>query len=130
MAETHKRIFLSYAHRDVEAAEEVRKGLLRAGFSVWSDKEVMPGAGLVDSIATGMNESDVVVFILGSKSSSWTSVELGMATSTGKPVIPVLVDQDAEIPIMLRGIQWLNAKQYGETLQKALRVFPKFSMSH
>jgi nucleoside 2-deoxyribosyltransferase len=111
--EVMRKVFLGYSRSDRDVAEEFRAGLSDCGIEVWSDQAIAPGAGMAESIAAGMAAADTVVFLLGKQTdrTAWTSVEVGMASALGKKVIPVLVDRNAEVPVTLRGIQWLEATE-------------------
>jgi len=105
------RIFLSYSHDNQETADQFREGLARCGFEVWSDQVLEPGADLIQKVSSAISTADSAVFLFGKTSSqtSWTSLEAAMATAAGKRVIPVLTDQDADVPILLRGLVHMDA---------------------
>jgi hypothetical protein len=103
-------VFLSRASVDEQLAEQVRKGLESQGLKVWSDQSIAPGEVWGGSIDAALEDADSFVFLLGSRSSPgpWTSLELGKALASGKRVVPVLVEPDAEVPAMLQGYQYLD----------------------
>lgn len=103
-------VFLSRASVDEKLAEQVREGLESRGLKVWSDQSIAPGEVWGGSIDAALEDADSFVFLLGSGSSPgpWTSLELGKALASGKRVVPVLVEPDAEVPAMLQGYQYLD----------------------
>jgi hypothetical protein len=103
-------VFLSHSSVDERLADQVRSGLERHGLEVWSDRSIKPGDVWGGSIGAALSEADSFVFLLGSRSASgpWTSLELGKALASGKRVVPVLADPDAEVPALLQGYQYLD----------------------
>jgi TPR repeat protein len=74
--------FISYAHEDRAIANELALGLERRGCRVWIDHgEMRVGDSLVDRLASGIAEVDIVIPIVSEHSvrSSWCSKELSLA---------------------------------------------------
>lgn len=108
-ADRGARVFLSHPAAQRELAEQIRVGLNRSGFDVWSDEEIRPGDSLPASVGTALKSADTVVLLLAEGAQSpWSSLELGTAIAMGKRVIPVLAEPNADIPILLEGIQYLD----------------------
>lgn len=105
------KVFLSSSHLDRQAAQEFQSGLTACGFDVWADSRIHPGEGLIENISSAMAEADVVVLLFGrpSERSSWSSLETGMAAAAGKPLVPVIVDSRAKVPVILQGLRRLDA---------------------
>ena len=103
-------VFLSHASVDEQLADQVREGLERRGIKVWSDQLIEPGDAWSGSIESALRNADSFIFLLGSHSmlGPWTSLELGKALASGKRVIPVLAEHDAEVPAVLQSYQYLD----------------------
>ena len=83
--------FISYFSADLAFAEEIHRGLLAAGFSVWFDKaRLKPGYDWHQEIEQGCERSRVILPVLTPrwKASEWTRYE----TYGAEAVIPLLVD--------------------------------------
>jgi nucleoside 2-deoxyribosyltransferase len=104
------QVFLSHSHADKLLADEVRESLQRRGVRVWSEEPSRPGESVAELIASGLNSADAVVVLLGEKTASrpWSSLEIGGAMASGKPIVPVLIAEDADIPVLLRDRQYLD----------------------
>lgn len=105
-----QHIFLSHGSADRSLAEELRRSLEREGFEVWSDHALNPGDLWADSIGAALREADSFVFLVGrnESESTWASIELGQALASGKKVVPVITEPEAEIPALLQGYQFLD----------------------
>ena len=104
------QVFLSHASADKPLAETVRTQLKECGFTVWSDEPSRPGDSIAELIVSGINSSDAFVVILGKSTPSrqWTSLEIGGAVASGRPIVPVLAHRDASVPFLLRDLQYLD----------------------
>ena len=91
------RVFLSYAHNDVELAREVTDALAREGVRVWTDLQVTPGRPWAEEIDRAVRDSQAFVVLLtpNFESSRFGMAELGFVMSeqrdSGKPLVTVQV---------------------------------------
>jgi hypothetical protein len=106
------KVFLSYPYRDHEVAEEVRQALTVCGAEVVSAEAVAVGDSLSNAIASGVAAADAFVVLMtrNSGASQWSLLELGAAVASGKPVIPVLAEDGAEIPLIVRDRIYLDIR--------------------
>lgn len=58
------RIFLGYARDDQEAADWIRRALVKEGVDVWSDQDLNAGDDLFAGVQKEINEADVVLLML------------------------------------------------------------------
>lgn len=109
-------VFLSYAATDKEIVRKVADGLKASGIQVWFvESSLKPGSQWVLEIERGLDAADFIIFFISSSSvsSGWAQKELQVAmhrqiSSSGGPrILPVLLEQ-AEVPPLLRDIQWLD----------------------
>jgi len=111
------RIFLSYAHKDKEKAEEYRRLLERHGHYVWFDQVHMKlGNRIKETLKSNIGSVHFVVFIISKNfmDSEWcTDHELEVAKTEaieGKVVlIPILIEEIIPRPDGLRNIVCLDA---------------------
>jgi hypothetical protein len=94
-----KKVFLSYAQGDSEFASELADQLAKLGVQPWLDKkELRPGDSWAEQIKEALGSSDAVVVVTGAgKPSANVLVEAGAALSQGIKVIPIVIDEGAEI---------------------------------
>jgi len=109
-------IFLSYSRQDSEAMRAVQEVLRSAGFAVWTDEGLEPGApSWVAAIQEAIEQANAFVVLLSpaAKASKWVNREIGYAEALGKPIYPLLAAGDAgsAVPISLINAQWIDARQ-------------------
>ena len=106
------RVFLSYSLADVRVAGEVID-LLREGVSdleVWTpDMFVKPGDDWSRNIREALHDCDAVVFLVTRHSASSTNVgiELGAAWGLGKRIVAIKAEDEIDLPVQVRGIQYV-----------------------
>ena len=129
-------IFLSYANADRPVVREVAKGLKSADMRVWFDEDsIKPGLKWVQEIERGLDTADFIIYFISKKSESsvWTQKELQVAlhkqisSPNGPRILPVLLEK-AEVPPLLRNIQWLdmtdgNVEKAVSLIVKSIRHF-------
>lgn len=112
------RIFLSYASEDRATADAVRLALQSDGHDVFFDREDLPPGGEYHTrIRRGIEDSDLVVFLVSPKaldSGSYTLTEVSIAekkwaTPDGR-VLPVLLERVPmqDLPVYLRSVTFLE----------------------
>jgi hypothetical protein len=111
------RAFISYSHRDDAAvAHSIRDALEREGVDVWRDETITFGDSIASRLLDAVKDADVFVALItkASAASEWTRAEIAGAIAAqareSKPrILPVILDDNIEIPLFLRTIQGLNA---------------------
>lgn len=85
-------IMISYAHKDVAFAQEVVTALKAAGFTVWIDTQLIPGADWRAGIANAIEHSFAVIFIVSPLSvvSKYCTEEVYYATNRKRPIFPIV----------------------------------------
>ncbi len=112
------RIFLSYASEDRASADAIRLALEGDGHDVFFDREDLPPGGEFHTrIRRGIEESDLVIFLVSAKtldSGSYTLTEISIAEkSWPKPdgrILPVLLERVKmqDLPAYLRSVTFLE----------------------
>src|SRR6516165_8649087 len=113
-----RKVFLSYRSVDQERVRSTSAALRAAGIDAWLDEwEILPGDNFVTKINQGLEQCDVGVVFLSQASldGKWHQDEITMlkvlAVDKGRPLVPVLLDQDARVPAILRPYSRLSADQ-------------------
>jgi len=105
-------IFISYGRKDGrELAFRLRDDLMANGHFVWLDTEEIPGgADWSSQIEQAIEECDITLALLSHHSyqSQWCRAEQLRAIRKGKHIIPLLVQDDAEPPLHLEHMNFLN----------------------
>jgi len=112
------RIFLSYASEDRAVADAVRLALQGGGHDVFFDREDLPPGGEFHTrIRRGIEESDLVIFLVSSKTldaGSYTLTEISIAEKTWPKadgrILPVLIERvtTQDLPAYLRSVTFLE----------------------
>jgi len=103
------RVFISHSSKDKPAVEGLALALRARGIDPWLDKwQIGPGDDIVTSINTGLDEASagIIVFSPHSRESRWVDAEVSYLTyariQERKPLIPVVIGDDAWVPPLLR----------------------------
>lgn len=117
--DTPPKVFVSHGSEDkqrfVEAfAHELRASRVDAWYDRW---EIGPGDSMVKRIfEEGIGQAQAVVIVLSSTSvdKPWVKAELETAvvqqiTTMGIQLIPIVIDQDVDVPMALRRLRWISA---------------------
>ena len=112
------RIFLSYASEDRAVADAVRLALQGDGHDVFFDREDLPPGGEFHTrIRRGIEESDLVIFLVSPKTldaGSYTLNEISIAEKTWPKadgrILPVLIEhvKSQDLPAYLRSVTFLE----------------------
>lgn len=96
-----KNIFMSFAHKDSEAAKDLAKELGSKGIQTWLDvNELKSGESWDSEIKNAMNVSETVVVILGEgEPSPYVLMEAGMGLAQGKQIIPVVLGEHSNTDV-------------------------------
>lgn len=89
-------IFLSYAREDRQKAESLSHALQHAGWSVWWDREILPGASYERLIEAELSTAHCVVVLWSeaARQSNWVRDEATLAISR-HVLVSVLLDDSA-----------------------------------
>ena len=120
-------IFISYGRKDGrDLALQLRDDLAGMGYSIWLDTdEIAGGASWSRKIEEAIEHCHVTLALMSHSSyeSQWCRAEQLRSLRKGKRVIPLLVQADAEIPLQLEHLNYLNfsdAAQYDRMLRDLL----------
>ena len=112
------KVFISHASSDKGYALKLAKELRKNNVDVWLDtQELQPGSEWKSEITRAVKSSDTVVALLSASSVARRNslIELGMAWSLGKTIIPVIVPGQSisgmELPVSLQEVQVIEAQQ-------------------
>ena len=120
MIEDHPSVFITYAHPDQERVLPFYQWLNNQGFNVWMDcRSLKPGQNWPLEIDRALNEATFVLAFVSKFSfdrRGYVQRELKVALDklTEKLaddiyIIPVILDDDSEIPEQLRSLQCIRA---------------------
>jgi WD40 repeat protein len=118
------RFFISYARVNREQVDQLVEILDRSGHDVWIDKEIAGGDDWWQLILDEIEQADVFVFVLSTRSSSsmYCQTELRYALDLKKPVLPVMIER-AEFPFKeLSRTHYVNALQGLEDTSVLLEI--------
>ena len=110
--QTPVNIFISYGRADGrDLAIRLRDDLLAVGCKVWLDLDEIPGgASWSLKIEEAIEHCHVTLALMtqASYESQWCRAEQLRSLRKGKRVIPLLLQEDAEIPLTLEHLNYLN----------------------
>jgi hypothetical protein len=88
------RLFISYAHEDIESAEWINNWLIKHGHATWFDKVILIGQEWETEITTKIKWSSGFVFLMSQHSleSEYCQKELSIALEQNKSIFPIRLD--------------------------------------
>jgi len=102
------RVFVAYSREDSVIVDDICSRLDREGYDVWLDTKSIPGGTRWrDKIGEAISEVDFVLMLLSSnvtKKPHYPKIELDLADSHQKKVIPVLLEN---IPLPPKGFEYI-----------------------
>ena len=109
------KIFVSHAHEDRDAANQITIALTKAGLDPWLDaQDLRVGDELLKTIATVLAEAQYFAIVLSraALTKSWVLAEMRMALTAeiekGRPKVVVLRVDECEVPIEIRHKVYLD----------------------
>jgi hypothetical protein len=102
-------IFISHSHADSDFAEILHSKLIAAGFTVWRDTVMVPGADWRKEIDRAIQEASALIVMITSqaKASEYVTYEWAFALGAGVKIIPLLLEQTKLHP-RLESLQYLD----------------------
>jgi hypothetical protein len=87
-------VFISYSHGDREYVERLKKHLVDAGLSVWTDTGIDYGSRWSATIGTQIDGCAAFVPVMSehSRGSEWVRKEILYAQENNKPILPLLLN--------------------------------------
>src|SRR4051812_28005158 len=87
-------VFISYSRKDSAYAKELAGYLGGAGLTAWMDDAIDYGERWERMIRTQIDGCAAMIAIMtpDAEDSQWVARELARAESTGKPILPLLLD--------------------------------------
>ncbi len=103
------RLFISYAHEDVKAVQQLVDILRAGGYEVWFDTRLLPGQDWQTELLTAIHAADAFVYVLtpASIASEWCQWEFAEAVKLEKPVLPVLL-RKSSLPAAISRYQYVD----------------------
>lgn len=105
-------IFISYGRKDAkDLALSLAKDLRLLGYAVWLDLDEIPSGGsFTQDLERAIDACDAMLVLIShaGMASSWCRAEQMRAVRKGKTLIPLLVQTDAEPPIYLEHLNYLD----------------------
>jgi len=126
MRKREPTVFLSYARKDSAVVRQFADGLAAAGVRVWYDEMIKESMDLRQEIGRRLSTADFVVFFISQASvvSNWATYEIQIAlhqqvSGEGSAVLLPVILEDADVPPLLRDVQWLDLR--GGDIEKGVQ---------
>ena len=119
-------IFISYSTHDLQQVQMLKKQMDSTPIKVFvADHSICPGQELAPSISDAIKQCDlfVVLWSKKAKDSDWVTQEIGKATAYKKKILPLLLDEELNLPGFISGLKYLPIyKNPGKELEKARNI--------
>lgn len=117
-------VFISYARKDLQSAQNLEKIFQAEGIRVWRDQEsIYAGEQWPKAIGQAI-EKESIFLLLWSKHSTeshFVEFEWNTALALKKTIVPVLLD-NTPLPAALRAINGVFFEDTGNTIKKLLEM--------
>ncbi len=106
------RVFINYAHSDLNAVEQIAAFLSAENHDIGSEGQLLPGTDWAAKLREQINAADVVIFGISpaALSSEWCNWCLAQAIQRGKPIIPALLRESASLPESLAMLPFIDVE--------------------
>lgn len=105
---SRRQVFVAYSREDSVVVDDICSRLDREGYDVWRDTTSIPGGTQWrDKIGEAISKADFVLVLLSSnvtKKPRYPKIELGIADTNQKTIIPVLLEN---IPLPPKGFEYI-----------------------
>lgn len=111
-------VFISHSHQDRTELGLTVKELKKAGCTVWTDSQLVPGQRWPHQLESKILSSDIILVLVtpNSHKSYWVTAEILFSLDHHKPVVPLRPNPDTEMPLILEGLAEAHTSQLGEEL--------------
>src|SRR5882672_9870123 len=106
-----RKVFVSYAQVDDDAADEVVAALDAAGIGAWIDRrEIRPGDSFIGRMNDGLAECEYLVVLLSAASlaSRYVEMEWMSALASRDKVVIVVLNEPVTVPPILKHLLFID----------------------
>ena len=113
-------VFISYAHKDIEAVSPVLKRIEKDGIRFWYDSGITSGAEWRDFIASKVSGCKVFIAFISADylDSKYCKKEFFMADSEDKFMLLIYLEENPELPkgmkLIAGGLQYIDKKKLSD----------------
>jgi hypothetical protein len=110
-------VFISYATADLESAQAACASLESAGVRCWmAPRDIVPGMNFGEAVSDAIEHARLVVLVLSShaNASSFVALEVELAVSQRRPIIPLRIEPvtpSKKLILFISAAHWLNANR-------------------
>jgi uncharacterized protein YjiK len=117
------RVFVSYARGDYFQVKQLVEILREGGHDPWMDHGILPGQDWKAELSKAIRLNDVFLYAITPRSikSDWCRWEFQEAMLNNKSVMPVLLEDTADIPAPLNRYQYADFRN-GVSMPAALKL--------
>jgi formylglycine-generating enzyme required for sulfatase activity len=104
------RVFINYAHADLNAVEQIAAFLHSESHDISSEEQLLPEHDWAAKLGEQLDSADAVVYAISpdSLAAEWCQWALGQAIQKGKPIIPALLRESASLPDGLSALPYID----------------------
>jgi hypothetical protein len=105
-------VFISYSTKDLGIVTYVKNLLENYSIKVYvAEYTAPPGVDLTNHIKDSINSCDLFILLWSSnsKKSEWVTQEIALANANNKPIIPVVLEPNLELPVFIKNLKYLEA---------------------
>ncbi len=122
------KLFISYARADKGQVDQLVELFREAEHDPWFDHRLLPGEAFKQALKAAIVDCDIFIYVLSLQSvkSEWCQWEFAEAIEQSKPILPILIQEDIELPSLLKDLHHLDLTQ-GITPQRTAKLIAGLS---
>jgi len=118
-------VFISYSTKDLQYVNYTKQLLESYNINVYiAVYSTPPGSVLTDHIKNNISKCDLFILLWSSnsKKSEWVTQEIALANANNKPIIPVVLERNLDLPVFIKDLKYIDASTNS---QKAFNILRK-----
>ncbi|HEC97193.1 MAG TPA: toll/interleukin-1 receptor domain-containing protein [Nitrospirae bacterium] len=119
------KVFISYSTKDINTVNRIKSMLQHSSIEVFvAEYSVNPGEPLPEKIIQAIKNCNLFILLWSSnsKESDWVPQEIGIAKSSDKAMLPVVLEPHLALPGFISNLKYLNAYQEPERSIEWLQI--------
>ncbi len=111
------KVFISYSTKDLPKVNHIKNMLEHSSIEVFvAEYSLLPGQPLSEKIINAIKSCNLFILLWSSsaRDSEWVPQEIGIAKSSVKTILPVVLEPNLSLPGFISNLKYLNVYQNPE----------------
>ncbi len=111
------KVFISYSTKDLSKVNHIKAMLEHSSIEVFvAEYSLLPGQPLSEKIINAIKSCNLFILLWSNsaKDSEWVPQEIGVAKSSLRTILPVVLEPNLSLPGFISDLKYLNVYQHPE----------------